>query len=73
MIIYIRAHPLSSKKAVIKKQGIYHVYTVSPAHEGKANKDIVRLIAKFFKVNRSSVSIIKGLNSRNKVVKIIDR
>lgn len=38
--------------------------------DGKANKAAVELLAKYFKVKKSAVSIIFGETSRNKIVEI---
>ena len=44
---------------------------VSQAPEnGKANKAAVELLAKYFKVKKSAVSIIAGETSRNKIIEI---
>jgi uncharacterized protein (TIGR00251 family) len=56
---------------MIKKQGEqWKVYLTAPALEGKANLALVEFLAEHFNVRKNCVSIIKGLQSRNKVVKI---
>ncbi len=49
---------------------IYAVSVKSPARQGKANAELIRLLADHFKVARSSVRIISGLKSKNKVINI---
>ena len=42
----------------------------SPPDKGKANKELIELVANFFGVSKSNVSIVSGLTSREKTVKI---
>jgi len=42
----------------------------SPPIKGKANKELIELLSKFFNVKKSQIKIVKGLTSRNKVVQI---
>ncbi len=38
--------------------------------KGKANKEIVKKISYYFKVKKDSVTIIRGLNSKTKIMDI---
>ncbi len=38
--------------------------------KGKANKEIVKKISNYFKVKQDSVTIIRGLNSKTKIMDI---
>lgn len=49
---------------------IIKVRVNQPAEDGKANKAAIELLAKYFKVKKSAVSIISGETSRNKIVEI---
>ncbi|RUM87332.1 MAG: hypothetical protein DSZ24_06440 [Thermodesulfatator sp.] len=42
----------------------------APPEKGKANKQLVEVLAKHFGVKKSSVKILKGETSHNKVVEI---
>ena len=42
----------------------------SPPVEGKANEELIQILAKKFDVSKSRISIKFGLSSRNKVVEI---
>jgi uncharacterized protein (TIGR00251 family) len=50
--------------------GQWKVYLTAPAVEGRANKALVEFLAGHFNVRKTQVSIIKGLHSRSKIVKI---
>jgi len=40
---------------------------------GEANRELVKKIAKHFKISTSQVKIISGLKSKNKIVEITDK
>ena len=46
------------------------VYTNEPAIDGKANRDVVKLVADYYEVPKSSVGIVRGLTSRTKTIQI---
>lgn len=42
----------------------------SRPERGKANRELIKKLAKHFKVSQSQVRIVSGLRSRNKIVEI---
>ena len=48
--------------------GVLRVRVAAPATEGRANQALVEFMAGLLRVPRSSVTIVRGLGSRNKVV-----
>ena len=38
--------------------------------KGKANKEIVKKISDYFKVKQDTVTIVRGLNSKTKIIDI---
>ena len=70
MIINVIAHTGSSKRIVLEKNGVYHVYTPKKPIKGEANKDIIKILSEKFEVPKSSISLIKGDKSKNKVFSI---
>ncbi|MGC8867436.1 MAG: DUF167 domain-containing protein [Elusimicrobiales bacterium] len=72
MKISIRVKPLSSKKEVLKiDDKHYEIKLTSPPSEGKANNELREILADYFNISKSSVLIISGHRSRNKIVEII--
>jgi uncharacterized protein YggU (UPF0235/DUF167 family) len=70
--ITIIAHPNSKKQRVEEDLlGALHVYVNAFPLEGRANKAIVRVLAKHFKVNRNCVLFISGTKSKSKTFEII--
>jgi uncharacterized protein (TIGR00251 family) len=59
-----------SQKWALDKSGIIKCYLKSPAQEGKANKELISIIARMLKIPQSYISIVKGLMSPRKVLKI---
>lgn len=65
----VRVQP-RAHKSMIQKTGEqeYKVWVVSPPAEGRANKEVVDLIASHLHVPPSRVKISKGEKSRQKTV-----
>ena len=59
-----------SDKIVHQEDGSLRVYVTAPPIEGAANKSLVKMLAKEYKVSKSEVEIVKGLTSRDKLVRI---
>jgi uncharacterized protein (TIGR00251 family) len=63
--------PNSKSCEIVKvSENSYKIRVDVPASKNKANKRLVEILAEHFKVSKSSISIIKGLKSRNKIVRI---
>jgi len=61
-----------AKRAEVKKisEGEYVASVQAPAREGKANEALIKLLAGYFAVPKSSVRIVRGESSRRKVVEV---
>lgn len=70
MIIQVKVHPNSGKEEIIKiNENAYKIYLKKPAENNKANIELIKMLKRYFK---KDTKIIKGLKSRNKIVKIRD-
>ncbi len=51
----------------------YHDITKDVARpvEGKANKELIEVLAKEYKIPKKNVEIVSGFNSKNKTVKLV--
>lgn len=69
--IWVTVKP-QARRGEVKKigEGEYLASVHAPASEGKANQALVELLADYFSVPKSSVSIIRGETSRRKLVEI---
>ncbi|MEG3881572.1 DUF167 domain-containing protein [Microcoleus sp. herbarium7] len=70
-ILSVKVKP-NSKQQSIEEQpdGSLAVHLKSPPADGKANQELIGLLAKKFKVPKSAIAIKSGLSSRNKLVEI---
>ncbi len=65
----------NSDRIVILEEGENYqikVYVTVTPEDGKANNQVLKLIAKELKIPKSKISITKGLKSRNKIIAIED-
>jgi uncharacterized protein (TIGR00251 family) len=71
MEISVSIVPNSKKAEIVKvSENNYKIRVDAPASKNKANKRLIEILSEHFKVSKSSISIIKGLKSRNKIVEI---
>jgi uncharacterized protein len=67
----IRVQPSARMNAIVGiRDGVVIMRVTAPAMEGRANEAVRRLVAKRLGVSRSSVRIVRGHRSRDKVVEI---
>ena len=68
----VKVHPRSKKNAITGEVGdALKLSITAPPVDGKANDACIDFFAKLLKVTRSSVTIAAGLNSRNKVIRVL--
>lgn len=71
LILKIKVEPRSSRSSI---EGMYgdalKVKLTSAPVEGKANKELVALLAKEFGIKKKDVEIVSGAGSKNKVIKL---
>ncbi len=74
--LQVRVTPrASSERIVVEKQAsgdpLYRIYVTIVPEDGKANKAVIKLLAKYLGVSKSSLEIIRGETSRDKVVGVV--
>jgi uncharacterized protein len=73
MKIFVKVKPSAKEEKIEKIDDInFKVQVKEPPEKGKANKAVVRVIAEYFKVAPSCVSLISGFSSRRKIFEIIN-
>ncbi len=70
MRVRVIVRPNSKRDGVTKEGDVLIVSVTDPPRKGKANRKVIELLASYFKVKRSQVSIISGYKSREKVVEV---
>jgi uncharacterized protein (TIGR00251 family) len=69
LLISVRVSPNSSRRRIVKaSDGTLKVYLNSPAHEGRANQELLKFISKKIGVARSSLKIKRGFKGREKTL-----
>ncbi|MBD3414348.1 MAG: YggU family protein [Candidatus Aminicenantes bacterium] len=49
----------------------FKVKVKAPPEKGKANKEVIEVVARYFKVPKSQVRIVRGHKNRKKTIEII--
>ena len=70
MKISVKVTPHAKTEEVVLQDGMYLVKVKAAAKEGKANDAVIKLVAAYFKVPKSTVTIKTGHTGRNKIVEI---
>jgi hypothetical protein len=71
MRIYVKVIPRSSRNKIEKiSDGEYKIKLTAPPVDGQANKMLVEILADYFKVSKSSVTIAGGKTAKTKIVDI---
>ncbi|HEY7321837.1 MAG TPA: DUF167 domain-containing protein [Candidatus Binatia bacterium] len=69
--ISISVKPLAQREGVIKvADGEYRVAVRAAAQDNQANQAVVKLLAEYFSVSKSTVAILRGHRSRKKLIEI---
>jgi uncharacterized protein (TIGR00251 family) len=72
MKINVRVVPRASRTEVKSENELLKVHLTKPAVDGRANTQLIEVLAAYFKVRKYQVKIKQGLNSRNKLIDIED-
>ncbi len=70
MQIKVKVKPGSKQLPHLEEQadGSYIAFLTARAHDGEANKALIELIARQFKVPKTSIAIIRGAKSKEKLL-----
>lgn len=72
MKITVYAKPRSREKKVVKNSDeSYTVYVSEPPDDGKANKAIIRALAKHLGIAQSCVELVSGHSGKKKILNIL--
>mgnify|MGYP001777894926 CR=1 FL=1 len=56
---------------IVADDGTLRVYTTAAPTDGAANDAVIKMLARHFDVPKSSIKIIRGAQSRDKVVQLL--
>jgi hypothetical protein len=67
----VKVKPNSKQHSIaVAADGSLTVHLKSPPVDGKANQELIKLLAEKFDVPKSNITIKSGLSSKNKLVEI---
>ncbi len=68
----IKVIPKSPKSEIVETMadGTIKIRVAAPPEKGKANAELIKFLAKHFKMEKSSITIISGKTDQLKLVKI---
>jgi len=69
--IEVKVSTNSKNSEVIKDGDSYKVKLKSKPHGNVANFELINLLSEYFKIPKTSIKILRGLKSRNKLVEIL--
>ena len=70
MIINVRVIPRARIQKIVADGNVLRVYTNAAPSDGEANVAVIKMLAKHYKVPKSSIKIIRGVTSHDKVIEI---
>lgn len=72
MKVTVRVIPRSGRQQVVViAPGELKCHLQSPPEDGKANKELIELLAEKLKIPKRSVAVVSGFTSRTKIVEIV--
>jgi len=72
MRVYVKVIPRSSKNEITKvSEEEYKVKLMAPPIDGKANSMLLSVLAEYFDVPKSNLTIIGGKTARVKIIEIL--
>ncbi len=70
-LLSIRVHPNAGRSEVLGfTDGVLQVRVAAPPVQGKANRELIVSLSRALGVSKSSLSIVKGHTSRNKIIAV---
>jgi uncharacterized protein (TIGR00251 family) len=71
MVLQIRVKPRSRVSELVRaNSGEWIAHVTSPPVDGKANAEVIGLVARYFGCPKAAVSIKSGASGRTKLVKV---
>ena len=70
--INVIVYPKSSQKKIIKSDDVLKVYLHEAPVGGKANKMLIKELAKYYKTSKTNIKIVCGEKNKRKIIEIIE-
>ena len=70
MIINVRVIPRARVQKIVADGDNLRVYTNAAPADGEANTAVIKMLAQYYDVPKSHISIVRGATSHDKVIEI---
>ena len=71
MKINVRVIPRAKINQVeVQPDGLVRVYTTTAPTDGKATNDVIKMLAEYYNVPKTSIKLVRGATSRDKVFEL---
>ena len=68
MRINVRVIPRAKINRVeIQSDGVVRVHTTTAPTDGKATNDVIKMLAEYYNVPKTSIKLVRGATSRDKI------
>ncbi|GER79610.1 MAG: UPF0235 protein [Anaerolineaceae bacterium] len=70
----VRVTPRASRNEIVEIQsdGTVKIHLTAPAHEGKANDELIKFLAGILGAPKSHIDIVAGAGGRDKLISVLD-
>ena len=70
----VRVTPRASHNEIVEIQsdGTIKIHLTAPAHEGKANEELIKFLADILGTTKSNIDILAGATGRDKLITVLD-
>ncbi len=70
----VRVTPRASHNEIVEIQsdGTVKIHLTAPAHEGKANDELIKFLAEILGAPKTHIDIVAGANGRDKLISVLD-
>lgn len=72
MIVNVRVIPRARVQKIVADGDILRVYTNAAPADGAANAAVIKMLAEYYDVPKSRISIVRGATSHDKVIEIAE-
>jgi len=71
MLIRVKVFPNSKKREVIRKsKDNFKINVKSKPEEGKANREVIKMLSCYLKIPESKIRLVKGFKQPNKIFEV---
>lgn len=71
MRLNVKVLPNAKNDRIVQEEGRSRVYLTLPSNDPRTNKVLIKFLAAHFYVKKNMISIINGLDKREKLVQVL--